>query len=114
MTRAALLVGTIAMIALSGCATWEHPRGIPPPRTGSLDEQVEARQKADRERAADQVACPACHGQGGFTVDHVQRQAGADGNVRETSVGTSSMTCPYCQNGLVSKARAEEIAQEMR
>ena len=47
MTRAALLVGTIAMIALSGCATWEHPRGIPPPRTGSLDEQVEARQKAD-------------------------------------------------------------------
>ena len=45
--RAALLVSAIFGIALSGCATWEHPRGMPPPRTGSLDEQVEARQKAD-------------------------------------------------------------------
>jgi hypothetical protein len=39
--------GLIAMIALSGCAGWEHPRGLPPPRTMSLDEQVEARQQAD-------------------------------------------------------------------
>lgn len=49
MTRTALLVGTVAMIALSGCARWEHPGSLPPPRTGSLDEQVEARQKADAE-----------------------------------------------------------------
>jgi hypothetical protein len=47
MTRAALLAGTISWIGLSGCAAWEHPRGMPPPRTGTLDEQVEARQKAD-------------------------------------------------------------------
>jgi hypothetical protein len=33
--------------ALSGCAAWEHPRGIRPSPVGSLDEQVEARQKAD-------------------------------------------------------------------
>jgi hypothetical protein len=47
MTRTALLGGTILWIGLSGCAAWEHPRSIEPPRTGSLDEQVEARQKAD-------------------------------------------------------------------
>lgn len=47
MTHGARWIGMIAMIALSGCAAWEHPRGIRPPRTGSLDEQVEARRKAD-------------------------------------------------------------------
>ncbi len=47
MTRQARWTGMIAMIALSGCASWEHPRGLPPPRTGSLDEQVEARRQAD-------------------------------------------------------------------
>ena len=47
MTRQARWTGLIAMIALSGCAAWEHPRGLPPPRTGSLDEQVEARRQAD-------------------------------------------------------------------
>ena len=47
MTHKARWIGLITMIALSGCAAWEHPRGIRPPRTGSLDEQVEARRKAD-------------------------------------------------------------------
>ena len=47
MTHKARWTGMITMIALSGCAAWEHPRGLPPPRTGSLDEQVEARQAAD-------------------------------------------------------------------
>ncbi|KQY28348.1 hypothetical protein ASD21_16600 [Caulobacter sp. Root1455] len=38
----------IAMIALSGCAAWEHPRGVrPPEETRSMDEQVEARRQAD-------------------------------------------------------------------
>jgi hypothetical protein len=39
----------IAMIALSGCAAWEQPRDVSPPRTGSLDEQVEARRQVDAE-----------------------------------------------------------------
>jgi hypothetical protein len=47
MTRTARWTGLIATIALSGCAAWEHRGGLPPPRTGSLDEQVDARQQAD-------------------------------------------------------------------
>lgn len=47
MTRAASLAGVVLMTALSGCAAWEFPRGERPPPEGSLDEQVEARQKAD-------------------------------------------------------------------
>jgi|GEM_PF-1099998 len=47
MTHEARWAGMIAMIALSGCAAWEHPRGIRPPRTASMEEQVEARRKAD-------------------------------------------------------------------
>jgi hypothetical protein len=47
MTRKAGWIGMIAMIALSGCAAWEHPRGISPPRTASMEEQAEARRVAD-------------------------------------------------------------------
>ena len=47
MMRRARWTGLIAMVALSGCAAWDPPRGLPPPRTKSLDEQVEARQQAD-------------------------------------------------------------------
>jgi hypothetical protein len=47
MTRKARWIGMITMIALSGCAAWEHPRGVRPPRTGALEETVEARQTAD-------------------------------------------------------------------
>lgn len=47
MTRAASLAGMVLVTALSGCAAWEHPRGVRPPPVGSLDAQVEARQKAD-------------------------------------------------------------------
>ena len=47
MTRKARWTGMIAMIALSGCAAWEQPRGVSPPRPGSLDEQAEARRKED-------------------------------------------------------------------
>jgi len=47
MTRKARWAGMIALIVLSGCAGLEHPRGLPPPRTGSMDEQVEARRQAE-------------------------------------------------------------------
>lgn len=51
MTRTAFLLMAAVAVALAGCSSWGR-QSLPRPPQRSLDEQVEARQKADAETKA--------------------------------------------------------------